>query len=100
MKPREGDHVTARALGIDGGRRVRGVVLAVRAGLVLLDLPHGRWCELAGVKRLRKGDHTFRSRLHTSEPPGGMSEKIDHFPFCESEAREFWSLNEGRPLAP
>lgn len=44
-----GDVVRARALAPDGGCLVRGKVLDVGRGRVLLDLPHGKWCLFPGV---------------------------------------------------
>jgi hypothetical protein len=54
MKVGVGDHVSAMPLPCDGQRRVRGVVLELRGGLVLLDVPHGRWCVLATALRLSR----------------------------------------------
>lgn len=104
VKPRIGAYVRARALRIDGGKLVRGVVLEVRGGLVLLDLPHGRWCELAGVKHLRKRGSTFRKRVgqpsNLSHPLRNNCE-VKH-DTCETvvDRRDFFSLNGGRPLSP
>lgn len=47
---RIGDTVSAIALPADGGGRVKGKVLDVWNGIVLLDLPHGSWCLLKGAR--------------------------------------------------
>jgi hypothetical protein len=45
-----GELVSALALDCDGGRRVRGALLDKRGQLLLLDLPHGRWCFAKGAR--------------------------------------------------
>ncbi len=58
-----GETIEARALDCDGGKLVRGVLLDKRGPIVLLDMPHGRWCFAEGARVLHGAAETSSAKI-------------------------------------